>query len=408
MRTLVIAGEYPWPEASGSRIRLAMILRGLRRCGPTELFSIVSKFREDFGPPPPTLDLDKVVHVGFDNRAPSMPELVPALLRPGTPFGLPRRDRPAIRSALARFMSGSYDLVWFYGPRPWALTGRPVFAPTVLDLIDLEDEKIVARLAAPRPPAIGVLQRMRRAGATLASGEEIRRWRHFHRTSSHQTATFVVCSDLDAERARATGVQGVEVIANGYAAPTRPVGRVEIGTPPTMLFQGLLRYPPNIDAARWLAGEVGPALRRQVPDVQIRLVGDHPAELGSLHDPPRVTLVGRVPDITTELERADLVVAPLRYGSGTRLKIIEAFAQRIPVAATAIGSEGLGAEHGVHLLVGDDTPALVDACARLLTEPALRAEVVSRAHELFERRFRSEVIEEEIAALARGLADRHH
>jgi glycosyltransferase involved in cell wall biosynthesis len=175
-----------------------------------------------------------------------------------------------------------------------------------------------------------------------------------------------------------------------------------------VLFQGLLRYPPNIDAARWLANEVGPALRRQVPDVRIRLVGDHPPELGSLHDPPRVTLVGRVPDITTELVQADLVVAPLRYGSGTRLKIIEAFAQRIPVAATSIGSEGLGAEDGVHLLVGDSTPALVDACARLLREPALRAEVVVRAHELFERRFRSEVIEEEIAALARGIADHHH
>jgi polysaccharide biosynthesis protein PslH len=408
MRTLVIAGEYPWPETSGSRIRLAMILRGLRRCGPTELFSIVSKFREDFDPPPPSLELDKVAYVGFDNRQPSMGELVPALLRPGTPFGLPRRDRPLIRNALSRFMSGRYDLIWFYGPRPWAMTGRPVFAPTVLDLIDLEDEKIVARLAAPGPAPAGALGHVRRTAATLASEEEVRRWRHFHRSSSHRTAAFVVCSALDAERAKATGVQGVEVIANGYPAPERPVGRFEVGAPATILFQGLLRYPPNIDAARWLAHEVGPALRQQVPDVQIRLVGDHLPELASLNDPPRVTLVGRVPDITTELERADLVVAPLRYGSGTRLKIIEAFAQKIPVASTSIGSEGLGAEDSVHLLIGDSTPALADACARLLRDPDLRAEVVARAHQLFDQRFRSEVIEEEIAALARGIADRHH
>jgi glycosyltransferase involved in cell wall biosynthesis len=385
-----------------------MILRGLKRCGPTELFSIVSKFREDFDPPPPSLELDKVGHVGFDNRPPSMGELVPALLHPGTPFGLPRRDRPAIRTALSRFMSGRYDLVWFYGPRPWALTGQPIFAPTVLDLIDLEDEKIVARLSAPGTAALGALARLRRAGATMASREEIRRWRHFHRSSSNRTAAFVVCSELDAERAKATGVRGVEVIANGYPAPRHPVGRIEVATPPTILFQGLLRYPPNIDAARWLAHEVGPALRAQVPDVRIRLVGEHLPDLVSLDDPPRVTLVGRVPDITTELERADLVVAPLRYGSGTRLKIIEAFAQRIPVASTRLGSEGLGAEDGVHLLMADDTRALADACARLLRDPELRAGVVTRAQQLFDQRFCSEVIEEEIAALARGIADRHH
>src|SRR3984957_17374523 len=114
MRTLVIAGEYPWPENTGSRIRLAMILRGLRRCGPTELFSVVSKFRQDFGPPDESLDLAKLGRGGFDNRSPSAVDLVPALLRPGTPIGLPRRDRALVQRAIARVMSRRYDLVWFF------------------------------------------------------------------------------------------------------------------------------------------------------------------------------------------------------------------------------------------------------------------------------------------------------
>lgn len=286
MRTLVIAGEYPWPENTGSRIRLAIILRGLQRCGPTELFSVVSKFRDEFDPPDGSQDLAKVGRVGFDNRPPSALALVPALLRPGTPIGLPRRDRAPVQRAIARFMSGRYDLVWFFGPRPWGLAGQPVFAPTVLDLIDLEDEKILARLSGPSAPPAGAVGRVRRAAATAVSEDEVRRWRRLHRRSSRRTAAVVVSSLLDAERARAAGVERVAVIANGYPAVAHPVGRPTVGTPPTVMFQGLLRYPPNIDAALWLAGEIGPSLRAQVSDVEIRLVGDHPPELDDLDDPP--------------------------------------------------------------------------------------------------------------------------
>ncbi len=406
MRTLVIAGEYPWPENTGSRIRLAMILRGLQRCGPTELFSVVSKFRDEFDPPDGSQDLAKVGRVGFDNRPPSALGLVPALLRPGTPIGLPRRDRARVQRAIARFMSGRYDLVWFFGPRPWGLAGQPVFAPTVLDLIDLEDEKILARLSAPSAPPAGAVGRVRRAAATAVSEDEVRRWRRLHRRSSRRTAAVVVSSLLDAERARAAGVERVEVIANGYPAVAHPVGRPTVGTPPTVLFQGLLRYPPNIDAARWLAREIGPSLRAQVPDVEIRLVGDHPPELDDLDDPPRVAVTGRVPDMAAELARADVVVVPVRYGSGTRLKILEAFAQQVPVVSTPLGAEGLGAVDGVHLLLGDTAAALADACARLLRDLPLRQELVSRAHSLFVEHFQSGVIEQEVADLARRVAGR--
>ena len=238
----------------------------------------------------------------------------------------------------------------------------------------------------------------------MVSEEEIRRWRRLHRRSSRRVAAVVVASDLDAGRAGRHRVEHVQVIANGYPAVARPVGRAAIGTPPTVLFQGLLRYPPNIDAARWLASEVGPALRELVPDAEIRLVGEHSPDLDSLDDRPRFTVTGRVPDIATELARADVVVVPVRYGSGTRLKILEAFAQRVPVVSTPLGAEGLGAVDGVQLLLGDTAPDLARACARLLREPGLREAVVSQAYELFLERFQSEVIEQDVARLAREVA----
>lgn len=402
----MIAGDYPWPADAGSRLRLTMILQGLIRCGPTELLSVVSKFRTDFGPPDEALGLAKVERFGFDNRQASGVGLLAALCRASVPIGLPLRDRPRVEAAMARFMTGHYDLMWFFGARSWVLAGEPSIGPTVVDLDDLEDQKIKARLSEPPSPAAGPVARARQLGATLVSEEEVRRWQRLHRRAGTGPSTVVVCSHLDADRATASGVGHVAVIPNGYHVPRHPVGRESVGSPPTVLFPGLLTYPPNIEAARLLAGEVGPALRALVPGVQIRLVGEHKKKLDELHDPPSVTVTGRVPDIRPELARADLVVVPLRYGSGTRVKILEAFAQRIPVVSTSMGAEGLGAVDGVHLLIADSVPELARACCRLLTDMDLRRAIVARAQSYVLEQFDSTVIEAQVADLARTVAGR--
>jgi glycosyltransferase involved in cell wall biosynthesis len=127
----------------------------------------------------------------------------------------------------------------------------------------------------------------------------------------------------------------------------------------------------------------------------------------TLDDPPRVHVVGRVPEIITELARADLVVVPVRYGSGTRIKILEAFRHRIPVVSTTLGAEGLGVEDGVHLLIADSVPAFVDACVRLLGDSKLREAITSSAFHLYAERFRSEVVEAAVERLARDVARAH-
>ncbi len=401
MRTLVIAGDWPWPTDTGSRFRLAMVLRGLLRCGPTELASIVSKFRSDFLPAAEALGLSKAERLGYDNRPATGLRLASTMLRPTMPIGLAWHDRANVQADLRRFMSGRYDLIWCFGARPWVLAGEPTQPKVVVDLDDLEDQKIAARLRVPRSPAAGAAERLRRALSAGVAEEEIRRWRRLHRRIGRRCSAVVVCSDLDAGRAGARGVAGTAVIPNGYPVIEHPIAKAGTGSPPTVLFQGLLTYPANVEAARWLAGEVGPALRALVPDVRIRLVGKHNPDLGALDDPPQVSVVGPVPDMTDELHGADLVVVPVRYGSGTRLKIIEAFAHRVPVASTSLGAEGLGAEDGVHLLVGDTASALAAACARLLNDAAVRSDVTANAHALFLERFRSDVVEERVAGLAR-------
>ena len=94
------------------------------------------------------------------------------------------------------------------------------------------------------------------------------------------------------------------------------------------------------------------SVRAHVPDFQVRLVGKPVPGVERLHAPPEMTVVGVVPTMESELARADIAVVPIRYGSGTRFKILESFAHRVPVVSTTVGAEGLRVENGVHLSAG--------------------------------------------------------
>ena len=92
-------------------------------------------------------------------------------------------------------------------------------------------------------------------------------------------------------------------------------------------------------------------------------------------------------------------MVPVRYGSGTRVKILEAFAHRIPVVSTTIGAEGLDVTDGLHLLIADDPDSFADRCERLLTDADLRRQVVDAAERLFEERYTFAAAQDRIRAV---------
>jgi glycosyltransferase involved in cell wall biosynthesis len=129
-----------------------------------------------------------------------------------------------------------------------------------------------------------------------------------------------------------------------------------------------------------------------VPEARLRLVGRGAHEhLGRLVAEPGVDVVGAVPDVGPELSGAGVAIAPIRYGGGTRLKILEAFAYGVPVVCTRLACEGLDVTDGVHLCVADDPDTLAAACAQLLAEPDRAAALVTSARRLYEHEYRPEL-----------------
>ncbi len=313
------------------------------------------------------------------------------------PLELVAAQTAPVRAAFARWAAPAYDLVWFCKGSTFDLLGRPRLGPTVVDLDNLEDYTRRGRLAAmAAQPRRGIPDRVR-SGIVMAQARlNAARWADYQRDVAAAATRVALCSQLDISR---SGFANARLVPNGYVRPDHPVGRAEVGTPPTVVFQGKMDYGPNADAASWLATEIAPRLRQRRPGTRIRLVGDPDGVVAALDDPTRVTVVGVVDAIEDELAGADVVAVPLRYGSGTRLKILEAFAHRIPVVATTLGVEGLGATAGEHLLVADEADAFADAVASLFEDGDRRRALADAAQGFYLEHFESTLVRDRVHAL---------
>jgi GT2 family glycosyltransferase/glycosyltransferase involved in cell wall biosynthesis/SAM-dependent methyltransferase len=167
------------------------------------------------------------------------------------------------------------------------------------------------------------------------------------------------------------------------------LGRVERRPgPPTLLFVGNCAHTPNVDAVTFLAREILPELHRRAPEVRVVIAGAHPPEaIRRLADDPRIQVPGFVPDLAPHYAVATALVSPVRVASGVRVKVLEAFAARVPVVSTSMGAEGIEVVADRHLLIGDTPEAFVDQTLRLLREPELGARLAANARELVERTY---------------------
>ena len=292
-----------------------------------------------------------------------------------------------------------YDLVWFSHCHTWAGVSRPPGEATIVDFDNLEDEKLRSLLALRRRRLLEGSSRatLRTTLGTLLDSLDIGRWRRLQQRAAARSRAAVVCSEAD--RAR-LGASNAIVVPNGYAGD--PVERVA-GAAPVFTMVGLMTYPPNEDGARFFATQVLPLVRATKPDVIFRIVGRDDGLLSDLDSVPGVERTGEVADVAGLLSDTTAVVVPLRAGSGTRIKILEAFACGLPVISTTLGCEGLDARDGEELLVADPPDRLADACLTVLREPETAAHIAAAGHALWEARYRPATIEAQVAAAARSV-----
>lgn len=193
-------------------------------------------------------------------------------------------------------------------------------------------------------------------------------------------------SQQDAERVlRISPTARVAVYPNALPLRPAPVSQGS-NQREVIAFSGNLEYHPNITAVRFFRTRIWPELSRLRPGLVWKLIGKNEHAVRSLvQGDARIELTGPVDDALRELSGADVAIAPLLAGSGTRVKIMEAWAARRAVVSTPIGAEGLPAEDGVNIVLARSATDWVGTVVRLLDDPASRARLGAAGRETFER-----------------------
>jgi len=209
-------------------------------------------------------------------------------------------------------------------------------------------------------------------------GETCRRVKHIIAVS--ETDAAIMRREYGAQRVHATPT-GVDL--EYFSAPAAAARTTDL------VFVGSMDWAPNIEGAEWFVRDVLPLIRQWKPECSVSFAGRKPvrAILDLAARDPGLVVTGTVPDIRPHLWGATVSIVPLLTGGGTRLKIFEAMAARIPVVSTTIGAEGLPVEHGTHLYLADDPQSLATRCLELMERPDIRSRLSGAAYELVSSRF---------------------
>ena len=396
MRVLFVSDEVGWPENTGYRKRVANVARSLADLGSLD-WVVLSTEPGDVRPAPVPDVPCQPVHARVHLRPRPFRLLIWLTTR--HPWRIAaidfRRTRAAMVDAVAT-ASREYDVV-FYSHLDSQMIAGVAFSPisrlAVVDLDNLESSLVTHELAA--------LGASMRAFRRLAKRDEIARWRRLEQRAAATAVTFV-CSELDVRRMHGQS----RVLSNGTSPPGPGYRRRPHPEHPVVVFVGSMSYEPNIDAVEYFARHVLWRIRAERPDVEFRIVGRAGGErVRRLASVEGVTVVGEVASVEPELAAAHLCVAPIRFGGGTRAKILESFAHAVPVVTTTVGCEGLEVIDSVHALIADEPDAMASACLRLLRDKREGEALARSAAELAGARYDWRTITAELSdALRRAAA----
>ncbi|MEO1400866.1 MAG: glycosyltransferase family 4 protein [Cyanobacteria bacterium J06635_1] len=416
-RTLFVTQLCPYPARGGGAMRVWQNLNILAQSGEVALFSIFKGPRPEIKLPSCELPGLKQWH-HYDIGAPQRSRREKIVRRLGwlRPGGHPRADwlytQQAARQlkALIQLFQPTLILcaeIWPYRYFPILRSAR---CPIILDNHNVEGDP--ARCLTPRNTLAKIrhierqwLQRADQIWTCSQTDRDLLQQLYPHVSTSLQIVPNGVDPTLYAtlKTNRTYPTPPPSTLYPLPSTPPPPLSHPSVPSPPaslgketltptisspphslTLLFLGRFSYPPNAEAADILLEQIYPVLKQQVPDCRLVLVGIDPTPqmLTLARDDAHsdIVVTGEVDDVGPYLAIADVMVVPLQSGSGTRLKLLEAFAARCPVVSTPKGAEGLAVQDGQQLYLRSTPAAIVEAVLDLWRNPDRGQQLAQNAY----------------------------
>jgi glycosyltransferase involved in cell wall biosynthesis len=376
-RALFLAAEAPYPAMGGGAIRAASVLEYL-----AQRFSVHGVFFREPGAPDPTaaippgrLDRADIVELPFHSKRP-----LARILRNVSRLA---RNRPPLidrfsgfEAQVERCISGQrYEAAFMehFWCAPYVEQVRPTSRRVILDVYNVESDWHRSMSASESGALAWAHRRFARA-ALEAERYWLPRFNRILTTSSHD-ADLVQAID---------GAIPVTVYPNALPliVPPPRSDRLEI------IFSGNLEYAPNIQAVHFFHRNVWPALQSRWPGLRWKILGKNP---GSMRDlaarDSSIEVTGFVEDAVALIAQSQVAVVPLLAGSGTRIKILEAWAAGTAVVSTTLGAEGLEFRDREHLILADDAESFTAAVSEMLALPVNRERIGAAGRRLYEEQY---------------------
>ena len=386
MRILVITNWLPFPPNEGLRLRTYNLLQRIGREHEVWLASVVRSVEEAEGVSHllPFCKGVETVQIEEESALSRPVELFRYLLS-GTPPDLRLHMHTKliqqVQSLVERIDFDIVNIVDSYMGLYEQALPRDMSYKTVLEFIDVVYRKY---------------DRMYRLEPKM--NRKIRLWLHsvmmrwWEPRYAERFDHCIAVSEVDRQALRTANPRlMVDVVPNGV--DTRlyqplPFG----GSQPVLLFVGNMNYRPNVDAVLHFHRSILPRIQHAIPATQLHIVGKDPgAEIKQLAG-NGVDVIGSVEDLQPYYRQSTVCIVPLRAGSGTRLKILEAMALGRPVVSTSLGCEGLDVIDGEHLLIADTAEEFAEKVALLLNDEPLRHRIVSSARQFVVSRYDWDVL----------------
>jgi len=362
-KVLYLAHRVPYPPDKGDRIRNYHLLTWLARRASVHLACLADEDVDDRAVGTLETLADRVAVVR--QRAGARWARAAGSFARGLTVTEGAFHSPKLCNLIRRWVGGSrYHVVLASASSlvPYLRLKELKGVPAVVDLVDVDSQKWLDYARACRGP---------RAWLYRVEGQRLRRLEQDTTTWARGT---LLVSEAETNLFRQTcDAPNVYTVPNGvdltYFRPVEPA--VETGQ--TCVFVGALDYRPNVDGACWFCRHAWPEILRRRPTARLLLVGRRPVpEVRRLANIPGVELVGQVPDVRPHLDRASVVVVPLRLARGIQNKVLEAMAMGKATVASPQSLAGLRARGSVPALTASTPEEWVESVTRLMDDPAER------------------------------------
>lgn len=378
MKILMLTPYLPYPLLSGGQIRTYNLLKKLAKKHEVTLFSLI-KDNDEKKYIPELKKYCKEVKVFKRSSKPFTLKNIFKTTFSSYPFLVIRNHAPQIISAVEKELKkNKYDLIHaetFYMMPHIPKTSIPtILVEQTIEYLGYESYAKKAFL-----PIRAVLN---------IDINKIRKWeKHYWEACD----TLIVMSEDDKRyiSKEIKESKKIEVVANGVDTKWFEEIKKVKHKHPTLLSVGTFKWLPNVEAVEFLVKKIWPLVKKELPNVKLQIVGNAPTEKVYQYEKndSSIKVIGRIPDIRDAFAGADVLMAPVFSGKGTRYKVLEGMASETPIVATSTAIEGLNVKNGVHVMIDDTAKGMSKLAIELLNDSKKRKDMAKHGKEFVKENY---------------------